>query len=74
MNVHSLQSENLGPRKGRLKKPDGKRRDGQKCKVGKRENGKRGTKTAWVENSGKGVYNNGQPNFTLCVVLQLQPI
>ena len=50
---------------GGLKTRYWKRRDGQKCKVGKRETGKRGTKTAGVENTGKGVY--GQPNVTVYV-------
>ena len=39
------------------------------CRVGKRENGKRGTKTAGMENTGKGVY--GQPNVTVYVVVQI---
>ena len=58
-------SFNIAVFDGGLKTRDWNRRDGRKCKVGKRETGKRGTKTAGVENTGKGVY--GQPNVIVYV-------
>jgi len=51
---------------------DWKRRDGRKCKVVKRETRKRETKTAGVENSGKGQMPNVKP--TLYVIVQIQSI